>query len=199
MGTRVKSEDRREQIIDTALRQLAMKGYDATTMVSIAAELGIDRVIIYRQFADFDELFGAVVDHARRLIEDAVTEAGGAVAEEEEVDADTRSRAFFSSLIAAARARPDVWRFLRNAPSGGDPRLQVAALNDELATRVIGELVTRGSERRPALSNHELTWGAAFLYNGAFGALAAHLDHQPESTDAEFVAFVSQMIRRVLA
>ncbi len=197
MVARVKSGQRREQVIDAALGQLAATGYDATTMVSIAAELGIDRVIIYRQFADFDELFRAVLEHVRRMIDDAVDEAIRLAINEP--DAETRSKTLLTSLLISARSRPDVWRFLRNVPSAGDGRAQVTALNDELAARIIGELVTHGTEARPTMSRKELTWGASFLYNGAFGALAAHLDHEPERTDAEFVVFLNRMVRRVVA
>jgi AcrR family transcriptional regulator len=205
MGKRMSSTDRREQIIDTALGQLAANGFDATSVASVAAELGIDRVIIYRQFSDFHELFRAVVEHVGELIDDAVDEAIGAGAEVPialgaEVHGDTRARAVLSSLLAAARARPEVWRFLRNPPSSGDARLQVAALNDAVASRLMGQIVTDGNERGPehGYSAQYLAWGAAFLYNGALGAFALQLDNPSKRTDAEFVAFVSFMIRRVV-
>ena len=55
-------EDRREQIIDAALRAFAVKGYARTTNKDIAREAGITPGLIYHYFASKEALFRAIID-----------------------------------------------------------------------------------------------------------------------------------------
>nr|BBH93326.1 TetR family transcriptional regulator [Thermogemmatispora argillosa] len=56
------SEDRREQIIDAALRVFARKGVARATNKDIAREAGITPGLIYYYFADKDALLQAVIE-----------------------------------------------------------------------------------------------------------------------------------------
>jgi len=55
-------EDRREQIIDAALRAFAQKGYARTTNKDIAREAGITPGLIYHYFESKEALFRAIID-----------------------------------------------------------------------------------------------------------------------------------------
>jgi AcrR family transcriptional regulator len=55
-------EDRREQILDAALRAFARKGFVRTTNKDIAREAGITPGLIYHYFASKEALFRAIID-----------------------------------------------------------------------------------------------------------------------------------------
>ena len=55
-------EDRREQIIDAALRVFSQKGFERTTNKDIAQEAGITPGLIYHYFESKDELLKAAIE-----------------------------------------------------------------------------------------------------------------------------------------
>jgi AcrR family transcriptional regulator len=55
-------EDRREQILDAALRAFAQKGFARTTNKDIAREAGITPGLIYHYFESKDALFRAIIE-----------------------------------------------------------------------------------------------------------------------------------------
>src|SRR5215212_5331188 len=55
-------EDRREQILDAALRAFARKGFARTTNKDIAREAGITPGLIYHYFESKEGLFRAIID-----------------------------------------------------------------------------------------------------------------------------------------
>jgi AcrR family transcriptional regulator len=64
MGTlarEAKREDRRDAILDVAYECFVAEGYGATSMSTIAAELGGSKGTLYNYFKSKDELFGALV------------------------------------------------------------------------------------------------------------------------------------------
>ena len=56
--------DRRNEIAEAAARVFNRKGYQATTLANVAAELGIDRASLYYYVSDKGELFDSVVRDA---------------------------------------------------------------------------------------------------------------------------------------
>jgi TetR/AcrR family transcriptional regulator len=59
---RMKAEDRRRQLIESAARCFAENGYRGTTTAMIAAEAGISEPIIYRHFKNKQTLFIALIE-----------------------------------------------------------------------------------------------------------------------------------------
>ena len=62
MTRRMKAEDRRRQLLDSAARCFAKHGYRGTTTAMIAAEAGISEPIIYRHFKNKQTLFIALIE-----------------------------------------------------------------------------------------------------------------------------------------
>lgn len=58
-NTRMSKEDRRAQIIDSAMKLFVKNGYNATTTASIAKEAKISEVTLFRNFTSKEELFMA--------------------------------------------------------------------------------------------------------------------------------------------
>lgn len=55
------SDDRREQILDAASALIIRQGYDKTSMIDVAREVGISRGTVYLYFASKDQLFEALI------------------------------------------------------------------------------------------------------------------------------------------
>jgi len=59
---RMKAEDRRKQLLESAAHCFAQYGYRGTTTAKIAAEAGISEPIIYRHFKNKHDLFIALIE-----------------------------------------------------------------------------------------------------------------------------------------
>ncbi|MDX2033375.1 MAG: TetR family transcriptional regulator [Blastocatellia bacterium] len=62
VGTRMAAEDRRQQILDVAVRLFSKRGFRGTTTKEIALAAGVNEAIIYRHFATKSELYTAIID-----------------------------------------------------------------------------------------------------------------------------------------
>ncbi len=62
MTTRMKAADRRLQLLETAARCFAEHGYRGTTTAMLAKEAGISEPILYRHFANKQDLFIALIE-----------------------------------------------------------------------------------------------------------------------------------------
>ena len=64
------SEERRQEILDAAMRVFYEKGYEKTSISDIALKLGVAQGLIYRYFKSKEALFdGALENYAGRLAE----------------------------------------------------------------------------------------------------------------------------------
>src|SRR6202790_4545263 len=82
--TRQSAEERREQVIEAAIREFAEAGYNAASTAAIAKRAGISQPYIYALFPSKQDLFLAVHDHVIGRIHRAFAEAaqrGGTPAE----------------------------------------------------------------------------------------------------------------------
>src|SRR5690242_16699635 len=59
---RMAAEDRREQIIEVAVRLFSQKGFRGATTKEIAAAAGVNEAIIFRHFATKSDLYAAIID-----------------------------------------------------------------------------------------------------------------------------------------
>jgi AcrR family transcriptional regulator len=59
---RMTAEDRRQQILDVAIRLFSQKGFRGTTTKEIALAAGVNEAIIFRHFATKRELYSAIID-----------------------------------------------------------------------------------------------------------------------------------------
>jgi AcrR family transcriptional regulator len=61
-ASRMAAEDRRQQIIDVAIRLFSQKGFRGTTTKEIALAAGVNEAIIFRHFATKRDLYSAIID-----------------------------------------------------------------------------------------------------------------------------------------
>ncbi len=62
-GARMASEDRRQQIVQVAMRLFSERGFNGTTTKEIARAASVSEAIIFRHFATKEELYAAILDH----------------------------------------------------------------------------------------------------------------------------------------
>lgn len=56
-------DERREQLLHCAVRLFSEKGFSGTTTREIATHAGISEAMVFRHFANKDELYKAILDH----------------------------------------------------------------------------------------------------------------------------------------
>lgn len=66
---RMSAEDRREQILEVAIRLFSQKGFRGTTTKEIALAAGVNEAIIFRHFATKKELYAAILDRKACSVE----------------------------------------------------------------------------------------------------------------------------------
>ncbi|MFN2501755.1 MAG: TetR family transcriptional regulator [Pyrinomonadaceae bacterium] len=58
---RMKGDERREQILQTAVNLFSQKGFKGTTTKEIARAAGVSEAMVFRHFSTKDELYGAIL------------------------------------------------------------------------------------------------------------------------------------------
>ncbi len=61
--TRISGDERRLQLLHIAVRLFSEKGFSGTTTREIAAQAGISEAMVFRHFANKDELYHAILDY----------------------------------------------------------------------------------------------------------------------------------------
>ena len=118
--------ERRDDVLDAAMRLIVRDGYRAATMTAVARELGLTKPVIYAVFPNFKELGDALIEREQlrclAQIRDALTSA----VRPDLTPAEIMPLALGAFLRSVAE-RPEPWRLVL-MPSG--------ALPGELARRV---------------------------------------------------------------
>lgn len=88
---RMKSEERREAIVQSAIHLFAEKGFRGTTTRELAGALGVTEPVLYQHFRTKQDLYSAIIEAKSR-------EISGRGAELQQLAKGNDDRAFFSSL-----------------------------------------------------------------------------------------------------
>lgn len=72
------AEDRREDVLSTAIGAFAAKGYFGTTTVEVAKRAGISQAYLYRLFPNKEALFAAVVGRCFARIRESLSQGAAA-------------------------------------------------------------------------------------------------------------------------
>jgi AcrR family transcriptional regulator len=119
MAVRTTSEERREQVIDAAVREFAANGFHATSTTAIAKRAGISQPYIYALFPNKHELFLAVHRHVVDRIRRAFLEAarGGA-------DPQERLTSMGHAYMELLADRDEILVQMQAHAAAGDPALR---------------------------------------------------------------------------
>ncbi|MEU4092844.1 TetR/AcrR family transcriptional regulator [Streptomyces sp. NPDC026673] len=189
---------RRAQILDAAARCFARAGFHRTTIQDIAAESGFSAGLIYRYFADKDDMIVAIAgrwheSQARRLHLDGPGDPGDRGA-----DAFRRVVAGYLDLLRSLAA-PDegrrvqlgvqIWAEALRAPQVHE----VARQGVDLPRGVIAELV-RAAQERGELPAGWPADGLARVFIAIYQGLALQTAWEPELDNAAFVETVQGLL-----
>ena len=144
---RLPPEERREQLLDTALQIIAKGGYPAVSIDAIAREAGVSRPVVYGIWPDLEAL---LTDLHKRQEERALAQVVATVpAGPEERDPDEIVVGAFRTFLDAVREDPLGWRLFL-LPVEGMPktvRRRAESTRNTLRTQIT-QLVEWGVERR---------------------------------------------------
>ena len=84
--TRKSAEERRAEVVDIAIRQFALTGYNGTSTEAIAREAGISQPYLFRLFKTKRELFLACFDVVHERIYATFTEGAAGVPKDEALE-----------------------------------------------------------------------------------------------------------------
>jgi AcrR family transcriptional regulator len=118
-ATRASSEERREQVIDAAVREFAEHGFHATSTTAIAKRAGISQPYIYALFPNKRELFLAVHAHVVGRIRDAFTEAARGLD-----DPDAKLEAMGKAYMELLKQRDEILVQMQSHAAAFDPSLR---------------------------------------------------------------------------
>jgi AcrR family transcriptional regulator len=117
--TRASSDERREQVIQAAVKEFAAHGFHAASTSGIAKRAGISQPYIYALFPNKRELFLATHRHVVRRIREAFTEAAsGADGPEERLE---RMGEAYTRLL---EDRDEILAQMQAHAAAGDPELR---------------------------------------------------------------------------
>jgi AcrR family transcriptional regulator len=119
MSARATSEERREQVIEAAVKEFAANGFHATTTGAIAKRAGISQPYIYALFPNKHELFLAVHRHGVDRIRRAFLEAARGGADPEE-----RLRSMGHAYMDLLANRDEILVQMQAHAAAGDPALR---------------------------------------------------------------------------
>src|SRR5688500_10940371 len=118
------ADQRREQLLDTALATALERGFHAVTIDGVARAAGVTRPVVYGLFDDRSALLTALMDRSeqRALAQlapalPAVPEPGAAV------DPDALLVEGVIAYLTAVRDDPPTWRVVLMPPEGAPPEL----------------------------------------------------------------------------
>jgi TetR/AcrR family transcriptional regulator len=137
----------RDRVLDAALVSFGTRGYEATSLDQVAAELGVRKQTILYHFGSKAELLDAVLDHASAeliaALGDAVARAGPGYA---------RVEAIVRSVFRLALRRPELLGLLRDVGRlGPEPASRLHQRLDPLvasATAFLEDEMAAGRIRR---------------------------------------------------
>jgi AcrR family transcriptional regulator len=176
---RVPRAERVRLVLAAAARGFARSGFAATSMDQIAAEAGISKLMLYRDFEGKRELYEAILESVNRRLFELVRDdpEGGA------------SRQGQVAMLRAAREQPDAFLLLfRHAAR--EP--EFAAFAEEFSATAL-EI----SERRLARDIEDpvaLRWTARVAFRLTVEAIIAWLEVGDESRDEAFLAALTAPI-----
>jgi AcrR family transcriptional regulator len=124
-STRTSADERREQVMEAALKEFAAHGFHATTTTAIAQRAGISQPYIYALFENKHELFLAVnrrvVDRIRRAFIEAAR--GGSNPEE-------RLIVMGDAYLELLEDRDEILFQMQAHAAAGDPELRDPVRNE---------------------------------------------------------------------
>jgi AcrR family transcriptional regulator len=193
-AARIPREQRREQVLDSALSLILSDGYAAVTMEAVARGAGVTKPVVYDLFPNMGELVRALLE---REEEGALRQLGELLPKmlDEKADPDELMVQAFTAYLQAVSESADRWKLIL-LPAEGTPALvrdHVEAARRGVARQLEG-IVEWAVARRAELQGVD-----AHLAALAMQAFAEHqarlvLTNPDEYTPERLGEFVARLI-----
>ncbi|MCR5034939.1 MAG: TetR/AcrR family transcriptional regulator [Clostridia bacterium] len=126
------TEDQQALIIEQATCEFAEKGYKGAGLSTIAKNAGVSVGVIYKYYADKEELFHACVSKSIDYLDEALSRAGG-----EDKSLPDMIRALVNQTQVACRERPEYFRMYH----------QITTSDDAEQAKELAEIIERPSAK----------------------------------------------------
>lgn len=193
---RMRAEDRKRQLLESAARCFAQHGYRGTTTAMIAAEAGVSEPIIYRHFRNKHDLFIALIDEVgQRVLNNWKTATATARTPLEKLQ----------TMMYANPATSDPWtasvyQLLFHASTEiAEPAIQDAIREHyERYVRAMASVMKEAQEAGEIRSDVPPEWLAWQIIHAAVGFAMVRPLNIPSHATLQFVQGTVQMLMEVL-
>ena len=191
-------DQRREQLLDTALRIALDRGFHAVTIDGVARTAGVTRPVVYGLFEDRAALLAALVERSEQRALAQLAPALPAVpGPSDDVAPDALLVAGVTAYLTAVAADPDTWRVVLLPPEGAPAELTDRMLAQQrVVLRALRELVGWGLTRLGEDLDADLF--ARGVLTLAEGAARLHLQAPDRYPVERFRAFTEQLLTGLL-
>jgi AcrR family transcriptional regulator len=154
-------EDKRQLILEAAVRVFARKGYHTCRVGDIAEEAGVAHGLLYHYFDSKDELLQTIFKNTWTLMLDTIE----GVESIEEDPARETLRKVAAIVLRSGRDTPDIVRVLVREVARS-PHLQVELGETEQAFEALERVIRKGQEAGEFRDNVDARF-ASFIFYGA--------------------------------
>jgi AcrR family transcriptional regulator len=140
---RLPREERREQLLDAALRLISAEGFGAVSMEGVAREADIAKTVVYDAFANQHELLQALLEREQeRALSDIAAAVPTFPIAGDPIDILIES---LTTVLEAVRSHPDTWRLILLPADGTPPVIRTEVdRHRELLLRQLQPIVAWG-------------------------------------------------------
>jgi AcrR family transcriptional regulator len=157
---RLPRAERREQLLDAALRLIAGRGFGGVSMEAVAREAEIAKTVVYDAFGNREGLLRALLEREQRRVLEAIADAMPTPPLTGD-PAEILARSI-QAVLESVRAHPETWRLILLPADSAPPEMR--------------ERVNRHRDRLVAQVEPMAAWGVAGLGLGHLDAeLVAHM------------------------
>jgi AcrR family transcriptional regulator len=144
---RLSAAARREQLLDTAARLVAERGFHALSIEAVSARAGVTRALIYNHFRELNHLLEAVIERETGHALAQVSET--TLTNLDEGDPEELMLEALDAYLNAVRSSPTTWRLVLMPSEGAPP-----ALHAKIAHGRAAVLARLSRAVQPALDEH---------------------------------------------
>lgn len=161
---------RREQLLQAAAAAFLERGFDGTSMETVADHAGVTRMLVYRHFESKHALYRAVLTSAIEHTQLAVSPPAVGI-----------EPGIAGQLVRAARETPDafrlLWRHARHEPAFAADALEFRQIAAGFAETLLHDVIP---------DPHRRHWSATLVVDFLYAGICNHLDEGDPADDEPF-------------
>jgi AcrR family transcriptional regulator len=181
----LRRSERRASLVQAAAQAFARAGYAGTSMDELAAEAGITKLIVYRNFDSKEHIYRAVLERVTVRLAEEFAQAAA-----RQDDAGVAAPAFLSVAREDPAGFRLLWEHAAREPEFASYAADFRALAVRAADAFLAPRVADRSFRK---------WAAELAVSYLVGSVLHWLDHGDARRDAEFLATTTASLQALVA